>query len=153
MFPNLDYDYTIASKYAQTLRNFLKRLCKHASLDQALSHFPDTLPISVLTVRPVDDAKSGSPFINELMNDVEQLGKASESVNKRLEELKPLLMGDPTEPKDEELDGRIEEKLASLVQKKDKLSSLEPKKKRLWNDLLVGMVNDLSKSSCGNSGG
>ena len=73
------------------------------------------------------------------------LRKASASVNRRLKELKILLKGDPAQPN--ELDGRIEEKLASVVQMKDLLSSVEPRKKRLWNDLLGGMVNDLSKRS------
>ena len=61
--------------------------------------------------------------------------------------MKILLKGDPAQPN--ELDGRIEEKLASVVQMKDLLSSVEPRKKRLWNDLLGGMVNDLSKRSRG----
>ena len=69
------------------------------------------------------------------------------SVNRRLKELKTLLKGDPAQPN--ELDGRIEEKLASVVQMKDLLSSVEPRKKRLWNDLLGEMVNDLSKRSRG----
>ena len=73
------------------------------------------------------------------------LRKASASVNRRLKELKILLKGDPAQPN--ELDGRIEEKLASVVQMKDLLSSVEPRKKRLWNDLLGEMVNDLSKRS------
>ena len=71
------------------------------------------------------------------------LRKASASVNRRLKELKILLKGDPAQPN--ELDGRIEEKLASVVQMKDLLSSVEPRKKRLWNDLLGEMVNDLNK--------
>ena len=75
------------------------------------------------------------------------LRKASASVNRRLKELKILLKGDPAQPN--ELDGRIEEKLASVVQMKDLLSSVEPRKKRLWNDLLADMVNDLSKRSRG----
>ena len=75
------------------------------------------------------------------------LRKASVSVNRRLKELKILLKGDPAQPN--ELDGRIEEKLASVVQMKDLLSSVEPRKKRLWNDLLGGTVNDLSKRSRG----
>ena len=61
--------------------------------------------------------------------------------------MKILLKGDPAQPN--ELDGRIEEKLASVVQMKDLLSSVEPRKKRLWNDLLGEMVNDLSKRSRG----
>ena len=77
------------------------------------------------------------------MGDVPHLRKASASVNRRLEELKILLKGDPAQPN--ELDGRIEEKLASVVQMKDLLSSVEPRKKRLWNDLLGEMVNDLNK--------
>ena len=81
------------------------------------------------------------------MGDVPHLRKASASVNRRLKELKILLKGDPAQPN--ELDGRIEEKLASVVQMKDLLSSVEPRKKRLWNDLLGGMANDLSKRSCG----
>ena len=81
------------------------------------------------------------------MGDVHQLSKASESVYRRLKELKILLKGDPAQPN--ELDGRIEEKLASVVQMKDLLSSVEPRKKRLWNDLLGEMVNDLSKRSRG----
>ena len=81
------------------------------------------------------------------MGDVPHLRKASASVNRRLKELKILLKGDPAQPN--ELDGRIEEKLASVVQMKDLLSSVEPRKKRLWNDLLGGMVNDLSKRSRG----
>ena len=75
------------------------------------------------------------------------LRKASASVNRRLKELKILLKGDPAQPN--EMDGRIEEKLASVVQMKDLLSSVEPRKKRLWNDLLGGTVNDLSKRSRG----
>ena len=75
------------------------------------------------------------------------LRKASASVNRRLKELKILLKGDPAQPN--ELDGRIEENLASVVQMKDLFSSLEPRKKRLWNDLLGEMVNDLSKRSRG----
>ena len=75
------------------------------------------------------------------------LRKASASVNRRLKELKILLKGDPAQPN--ELDGRIEEKLASVVQMKDLLSSVEPRKKRLWNDLLCATVNDLSKRSRG----
>ena len=81
------------------------------------------------------------------MGDVPHLRKASASVNRRLKELKILLKGDPAQPN--ELDGRIEEKLASVVQMKDLLSSVEPRKKRLWNDLLCEMVNDLSKRSRG----
>ena len=81
------------------------------------------------------------------MGDVPHLRKASASVNRRLKELKILLKGDPAQPN--ELDGRIEEKLASVVQMKDLLSSVEPRKKRLWNDLLGEMVNDLSKRSRG----
>ena len=81
------------------------------------------------------------------MDDVPHLRKASASVNRRLKELKILLKGDPAQPN--ELDGRIEEKLASVVQMKDLLSSVEPRKKRLWNDLLGEMVNDLSKRSRG----
>ena len=81
------------------------------------------------------------------MGDVPHLRKASASVNRRLKELKILLKGDPAQP--HELDGRIEEKLASVVQMKNLLSSVEPRKKRLWNDLLGGTVNDLSKRSRG----
>ena len=81
------------------------------------------------------------------MGDVPHLRKASASVNRRLKELKILLKGDPAQPN--ELDGRIEENLASVVQMKDLFSSLEPRKKRLWNDLLGEMVNDLSKRSRG----
>ena len=81
------------------------------------------------------------------MGDVPHLRKASASVNRRLKELKILLKGDPAQPN--EPDGRIEEKLASVVQMKDLLSSVEPRKKRLWNDLLGEMVNDLSKRSRG----
>lgn len=146
MFPNLDYDDTKASKYAQTLRNYLKKPCRHASLDHVISRFPDTLPMSVLTVRPVDAAESGVSVIGDLMSDVQQLCKTSVSVNRRLKMLKPLLKGDPAKPKDEELDGSIERQLASLVQMKDVLSSLKPKKKRFWNNVLAGMVNDLSKT-------
>ena len=62
------------------------------------------------------------------MGDVPHLRKASASVNRRLKELKILLKGDPAQP--HELDGRIEEKLASVVQ---------------MNDLLGGTVNDLNK--------
>ena len=79
------------------------------------------------------------------MGDVYKLSKASESVYRRLEELKILFKGDPAKPKDKELDRRIEENLASVFQMKDLFSSLEPRKKRLWNDLLGGMANDLSK--------
>lgn len=64
---------------------------------------------------------------------------------RRLEELKTLLKSDPAKPKDKELDGRIEENLASVVQMKDLFSSLEPRKKRLWNDTLAEMANDLNK--------
>ena len=81
------------------------------------------------------------------MGDVPHLRKASASVNRRLKELKILLKGDPAQPN--ELDGRIEENLASVVQMNDLLSSVEPRKKRLWNDLLGGTVNDLSKRSRG----
>ena len=81
------------------------------------------------------------------MGDVPHLRKASASVNRRLKELKILLKGDPAQPN--EPDGRIEEKLASVVQMNDLLSSVEPRKKRLWNDLLGGTVNDLSKRSRG----
>ena len=81
------------------------------------------------------------------MGDVPHLRKASASVNRRLKELKILLKGDPAQPN--ELDGRIEEKLASVVQMKDLLSSVEPRKKRLWNDTLGGTVNDLNKRSRG----
>lgn len=59
------------------------------------------------------------------MGDVPHLRKASASVNRRLKELKILLKGDPAQPN--ELDGRIE-KLASVVQMKDLLSSVEPRK-------------------------
>ena len=93
----------------------------------------------------MDDADSGSSLIDELMCDVHQLSKASASVNRRLKELKTLLKSDPAKPKDKELDGRIEENLASVVQMKDLLSSVEPRKKRLWNDLLAEMANDLNK--------
>ena len=126
MFPNLDYDKTKASKYVQTLKDYLQRLCKKASLSGVLSYFPDTLPESVLTVWPVDDADSGSSPIDEWMGDVYKLSKASESVYRRLKELKILLKGDPAQPN--ELDRRIEEKLASVVQMKDLLSSVEPRK-------------------------
>ena len=145
MFPNLDYANTKASKYAQTLKDYLQRLCKKAPLSGVLSYFPDTLPESVLTVWPVDDADSGSSPIDEWMGDVYKLSKASESVYRRLKELKILFKGDPAKPKDNELDGRIEENLVSVVQMKDLFSSLEPRKKRLWNDTLAEMANDLSK--------
>ena len=59
------------------------------------------------------------------MGDVPHLRKASASVNRRLKELKILLKGDPAQPN--ELDRRIE-KLASVVQMKDLLSSVEPRK-------------------------
>ena len=59
--------------------------------------------------------------------------------------MKTLLKSDPAKPKDKELDGRIEENLASVFQMKDLFSSLEPRKKRLWNDTLAEMANDLSK--------
>ena len=90
-------------------------------------------------------ADSGSSLIDEWMGDVYKLSKASESVYRRLKELKILFKGDPAKPKDNELDGRIEENLASVVQMKDLFSSLEPRKKRLWNDLLAEMANDLNK--------
>ena len=93
----------------------------------------------------MDDADSGSSPIDELMCDVHQLSKASESVYRRLEELKTLLKSDPAKPEDKELDGRIEENLASVVQMKDLFSSVEPRKKRLWNDTLAEMANDLNK--------
>ena len=79
------------------------------------------------------------------MGDVYKLSKASESVYRRLEELKILFKGDPAKPKDKELDRRIEENLVSVVQMKDLFSSLEPRKKRLWNDTLAEMANDLNK--------
>ena len=79
------------------------------------------------------------------MGDVYKLSKASASVNRRLKELKILLKGDPAKPKDKELDRRIEENLASVFQMKDLFSSLEPRKKRLWNDTLAEMANDLNK--------
>ena len=79
------------------------------------------------------------------MGDVYKLSKASESVYRRLEELKILFKGDPAKPKDNELDGRIEENLVSVFQMKDLFSSLEPRKKRLWNDTLAEMANDLNK--------
>ncbi len=145
MFPNLDYANTKASKYAQTLKDYLQRLCKKAPLSGVLSYFPDTLPESVLTVWPVDDADSGSSPIDEWMGDVYKLSKASESVYRRLKELKILFKGDPAKPKDNELDGRIEENLVSVFQMKDLFSSLEPRKKRLWNDTLAEMANDLNK--------
>ena len=63
--------------------------------------------------------------------------------------LKPLLKGDPAKPKEEELDGSIERQLASLGQMKDAYSSLKPNEKRLWNDVLAGMVSSLSKRSHG----
>ena len=129
------------------MKDSLQSLCKKAPLSSMLLLFHDTLPESVLTVRPVDDADSGSSPIEEWMGDVPHLRKASASVNRRLKELKILLKGDPTQPN--ELDGRIEENLASVVQMKDLFSSLEPRKKRLWNDLLGEMVNDLSKRSRG----
>ena len=49
------------------MKDSLQSLCKKAPLSGVLSLFPDTLPISVLTVRPVDDADSGSSPIDELM--------------------------------------------------------------------------------------
>ena len=79
------------------------------------------------------------------MGDVYKLSKASESVYRRLKELKILFKGDPAKPKDKELDRRIEENLASVFQMKDLFSSLEPRKKRLWNDTLAEMANDLNK--------
>ena len=97
----------------------------------------------------LDGADSGSSPIDEWMGDVYKLSKASESVYRRLKELKILFKGDPAKPKDKELDRRIEENLASVFQMKDLFSSLEPRKKRLWNDLLGEMVNDLSKRSRG----
>ena len=64
--------------------------------------------------------------------------------------LKPLLKGDPAKPKEEELDGSIELKLASLGQMKDAYSSLKPNEKRLWN----GEKSEQEASSvCDNSGG
>ena len=63
--------------------------------------------------------------------------------------MKSLLKGDPAKPKDEELDTSFEWKLASLVQRKDLVSSLKPNEKRLWNDVLAGMVSNLSKRSRG----
>ena len=108
------------------MKDSLQSLCKKAPFSCMLLLFPDTLPESVLTVWPVDDADSGSSPIDELMGDVYKLSKASASVNRRLKELKILLKGDPAQPN--ELDGRIEEKLASVVQMKDLLSSVEPRK-------------------------
>ena len=93
----------------------------------------------------LDGADSGSSPIDEWMGDVYKLSKASASVNRRLEELKTLFKGDPAKPKDKELDRRIEENLVSVFQMKDLLSSVEPRKKRLWNDLLAEMANDLNK--------
>ena len=90
-------------------------------------------------------ADSGSSPIDEWMGDVYKLSKASESVYRRLKELKILFKGDPAKPKDKELDRRIEENLASVFQMKDLFSSLEPRKKRLWNDTLAEMANDLNK--------
>ena len=84
------------------------------------------------------------------MSAVQQLCKASVSVNRRLKELKPLLKGDPAKPKEEELDGSIERQLASLGQMKDAYSSLKPKKKRLWNG---EKSEQEASSSCDNSGG
>ena len=138
---------TIIPKRPNTLK--LLRItckdCKKAPLSGVLSYFPDTLPESVLTVWPVDDADSGSSPIDEWMGDVYKLSKASESVYRRLKELKILFKGDPAKPKDNELDGRIEENLVSVFQMKDLFSSLEPRKKRLWNDTLAEMANDLNK--------
>ena len=94
-------------------------------------------------------ADSGSSLIDEWMGDVYKLSKASESVYRRLKELKILFKGDPAKPKDKELDRRIEENLASVFQMKDLFSSLEPRKKRLWNDTLAEMANDLNKRSRG----
>ena len=148
MFQNLDYDKTKACKYAQTLKDFLQRQCKNNQLSVVLSQFPDTLPESVLTVWPEDDVDSGSRIIDEWMSDVYDLSKASELVYRRLKELKILFKGDPKKPKDRELDGRIEENLASIVQMKDLFSSLEPRKKRLWNDTLAEIANDLNKRRC-----
>ena len=90
-------------------------------------------------------ADSGSSPIDKWMGDVYKLSKASESVYRRLKELKILFKGDPAKPKDNELDGRIEENLVSVFQMKDLFSSLEPRKKRLWNDTLAEMANDLNK--------
>ena len=59
------------------------------------------------------------------MSAVQQLCKASVSVNRRLKELKPLLKGDPAKPKEEELDESIERQLASLGQMKDLVSCLD----------------------------
>ena len=123
----------------------MQRLCKKAPLSDILSYFPNTLPESVLTVWPKNDDESGSSFIDGLIVDVHRLSKASTSVNRGLKELKTLFKDDPAKPKDKELDRRIEENLSSLVQMKDLLLSLEPRKKRLWNNMLGGMVNDLSK--------
>ena len=123
-------------------------MTRDSTLDSALL-IPNLLPTFLLTVLRKNGIDSVSSFISELLSDVCPLSDTSVLVNRRLKELKSLLKGDPVKPKDEELDTSFEWKLASLVQMKDMVSSLKPNEKRLWNDVLAGMVSSLSKRSHG----
>ena len=123
-------------------------MTRDITLDSALL-ISNLLPTFLLTVLRKNGIDSVSSFISELLSDVCPLSDTSVLVNRRLKELKSLLKGDPVKPKDEELDTSFEWKLASLVQRKDLVSSLKPNEKRLWNDVLAGMVSSLSKRSHG----
>ena len=122
-------------------------MTRDITLDSALL-ISNLLPTFLLTVLRKNGIDSVSSFISELLSDVRPLSDTSVLVNRRLKELKSLLKGDPVKPKDEELDTSFEWKLASLVQRKDLVSSLKPNEKRRWNDVLAGMVS-LSKRSHG----
>lgn len=123
-------------------------MTRDITLDSALL-ISNLLLTFLLTVLRKNEIDSVSSFISELLSDVRPLSDTSVLVNRRLKELKSLLKGDLAKPKDEELDTSFEWKLASLVQRKDMVSSLKPNEKRLWNDVLAGMVSSLSKRSHG----
>ena len=149
MFPNLDYEKTQGSRYAQTLRQFLQKAydSHKVPLSTLVGAYPNTLPTSVLTVPPVDEVKSEASFVTELLRDVDQLVEASTSVKRRVRMLKPLLEGDHVKPKDEDLVASVGKKLDSLAEKKESLSSLEREKLRVMDDILTGMLSSFGKGN------
>mgnify|MGYP003085561277 CR=1 FL=1 len=139
MFPNLDYEKTQGSRYAQTLRQFLQKAydSHKVPLSTLVGAYPNTLPTSVLTVPPVDEVESEASFVTELLRDVDQLVEASTS----------LLEGDHVKPKDEDLVASVGKKLDSLAEKKESLSSLEREKLRVMDDILTGMLSSFGKGN------
>ena len=103
------------------------------------------LPTSVLTVSPVDEVVFDSSIITTLLNNNHQVIALSTSTNKILTILKPLMEGNPMNLNDEELNASFEKKVDTLFGMKKLFSNLEGEKKRMWDGMITGMINDLSE--------